>query len=311
MSKKPLTYLFHPSMFLTTQEHMRRLVGRDMRGISRRQLIQDISRSEPDFNTSLNFQIFAEDLHFERSDRNVLIPESDHIFKELIRAKYSMTSAKGFCLPFKSFVLCMPEGFEIDGVAIPPCLVNYGKYENAPQELIYPFCEYLDLPKPQVNLESASPGANALSITYKEQGTIAYARVMAVDDDLPGILSADTPDACREAIGEYGFFDRLVNMSEQDTIIQFYLLKIVSSIGIYLLANKQQGIRSGFPGKTVPRLVGRDPKFSVRMHTLLNKPPVEDNFDIHQSRRWHFSHDVGIEYNEPSMKDVKLNWLWN
>lgn len=311
MSKKPVSYEFHPSMFQTTEEYIKRSVGRAFKGTKRRELIQDISRSEPNFFTSLNFVIFAEDLFFERSDRQVIIPEGPEIYQELLKAKYSMSSAEGFSLPFSSFVLCMPTGFEVEGVTLPPCLVNYGNYESSAERLIYPFVDYLQAPRPKVNLELASPGANALSITYKEIGTHAYSRVLAVDDDLPAIFSAETPQACREAIGDYGFFDRMVKMDEKDIIIQFYLMKLVSSIGIYLLANQQQGLKQGFPGKTMPKLVNRDPGFAIRMNTLLNKPPMVNTPEDNTATRWHFSQTERPGYPESNQKEIKLGWLWD
>jgi len=311
MSKKALTYRFHPSMFYTTQVNLRRMAGKAITKVPRRELIKDISRTEENFMSSLNFAIFCEDLHFERTNRECLIPEGPEIYRDLLGAKYSMNSAKGFTLPFESFVLCMPEGFEVEGVELPSCLVTYGNYREWAERIIYPFADYIDHPRPIVNFDEVSENANCLSLTYLEPGTIAYARILAVEDDLPAILSAETPEACREAIGDYGFFDRLVNMNEKDTIIQFYLLKLVSSIGIYLLANQQQSIRAGFPGKTVPKLLDRDPAFQIRMNTLLNKPPQSSTPEFSHPTRWHFSQDERPDYNGSSMENIKLDWLWS
>lgn len=309
MAKKPLTYQFHPSMFYTTETNLRRMIGGNLKGVSRREMIQDISRSEPYFHTSLNFIVFSEDLAYERSAREVVLPEGPEIYHELLQAKYTMNSAKGFSLPFSSFVLCMPKGFEMEGVEIPACLVTYGDYRSSPEKIIYPFSDYINAPRPQVGLSESSENSNYLSITYLEPGTISYARVMAVDDDLPKILSAETPEACRDAIGDYGFFDRLTSMNEKDMIIQFYLMKLVSSIGIYLIANQQQGLKSGFPGKLPPKFLDRDPSFSIRMNTLLNKPPIETFAEKPQAARWHFSQDQRDDYNGSSMDNIRLDWL--
>jgi len=307
--KKAATQAFelYKLMMHSTEEGVRALSGKEAKKLKRQDMIRDISRCEPDFLNSLNYVIMAEELAWVKKSQRVIMPENLAFFERLLNAKYTMKSAKGFTLPYMTFILAMPEGLVHNGITIPPCLVDYGPFEKAEERIIHPFADYLDMGRPAVKHQECSPGAYGLSITYREAGTLAYARAMAVDDDLPKIISSSCADEYRENIGEYGVFERLTQMNDTDYEIQYLLLKLVTSIGIYNLATGGSHLHEGFPGKKMPELIGRDPAQMIRMSYLsaaetseLKPAEVEVVQPEHLSHEpaWYFNQDTGSAYDE-------------
>jgi hypothetical protein len=307
MSKKEPTFELYKTMMFNTEEGMRAIGGKNVKHMTRRQMIQDVAHHEPHFMDGLNVLIMCEEWNWARTSKRVLFPESTKIFERLLNADYTMSSAKGFNLPYSSFTLAMPSGLVHDGVELPPCLVDYGPYEKAESRLIHPFCDYLGMPHSKVNIEDCSPGAHCLTITYREEGTLAYVRAMISDDDLPGVLESKSPEECSDRIGDYGHLNGLVAMNDRDKRIQFWLLRLISAIGVYHVATSGQHLHEGFPGKKLPTLLHRDPSQPILMSYLSTaqeseiKPalthPKHDKRETEPSA-WHFNQNDRSGYTE-------------
>ena len=314
MSKKDSpVFELHKLMMHNTEEGIRALSGKGAKKLTRQQMIRDVAHHEPHFMESLNFIIMSEELLWSRRSKRVILPETPEIFERLLNAEYTMTSAKGFNLPYSSFTLAMPAGLKHRGIELPPCLVDYGPYEQSDARVIHPFCDYIDAPRSDVHIEDCTPGAYCLSITYREAGTMAYARAMISDDDLPTILESTSPQECRERIGDYEKLKRLVEMNDTDYEIQYWLLRLVSAIGIYHVATSGQHLHEGFPGKKPPTLINKDPSQMILMSYLSTaasteiKPAIKQPVLAKQTpsldSAWHFNQSTGSSYDEDEADD--------
>jgi hypothetical protein len=156
-----------------------------------------------------------------------------------------------------------------------------------------------------------------LSITYREAGTMAYTRAMISDDDLPTILESKSPEECRERIGDYGHLKRLVEMNYNDYQIQYWLLRLVSAIGIYHVATSGQHLHDGFPGKKLPVLINKDTSQMIQMSYLstargseikpaIKQPPLAKEPEILPTA-WHFNQSERTSYAEGEEEDNPFN----
>lgn len=303
----------YKTMMHNTEDEVRALGGKNTKKVTRKQMLQDTAKYEPHFMESLNFILMAEEYYWARTSKRVLLPESSEIFERLLNAEYTMGSAEGFALPFSSFSVAMPAGFKHQDIILPPFLVTYSAYEESDFRVVHPFCDYLKVHRPDVKTEECTPGSYGLSISYREPGTSAYVRSLITDDDLPHILESKTPEECHERIGNYDHLQRLIHMSPTDRKIQFWLLKLVSAIGIYNIATAGHHIQEGFPGKRLPALIDKDPSQMIFMSYLstadkeeikpaLKGPAVAITSESLESS-WHFNQRDLTAHNDEDGED--------
>lgn len=65
---------------------------------------------------SLDSVIIAEELLWEREGCPVIFPQSAEFLDKLLDAKFDLTKAEGFELPFPAFMIPMPVGYQREGV---------------------------------------------------------------------------------------------------------------------------------------------------------------------------------------------------
>src|SRR5690606_30901508 len=181
-------------------------------------------------------------------------------------------------LPFPSFVLAMPHGYTFMGTELPSLLVTIMDYHSSPETIIQPFCKWIKLSKPMnVGTEQDDPpGTRAISISYRDPKTNAgYVRMLVSERKIPALLNAESLDHFKNIMGHYGEMVGVIDLDEFDLDIQFKAIKLIAALGVYNLATEGQRLKPGFPGQSVPKMVGRNPDITLKMNTLSSKLPSQ------------------------------------
>lgn len=88
------------------------------------QVVSHVMCSSPQQVFALDGLIISEELLWERRGRTVIFPQSAEFLDRLLAAKFDLNKIDGFQLPFDSFMLAMPLGYEKEGVKLRGILVN-------------------------------------------------------------------------------------------------------------------------------------------------------------------------------------------
>lgn len=267
------------------------LPSKERKMMTEKKLFQDILDSSPDLIHSLDFLIASEELYWKEEGRHAIFPENKIVLDNLLRAKYQMESSEGFDLPFPSFIVAIPYGYEFDGVKVPSFMVTHIEYRKSQDITIHPFCEYLETPFPNsVGYQDTEDGAKSITITFKDPSSHGYLRMMQIENKLPAILASESLQDFRIAVGDYRNKVGAIQSSEHDLRTQFVIMKLIAALGVYNLATEGARLQNGFPGSIAPRLMGKHDQANVAFTTLsgsVNTDNIKASPQAHY-RAWHF-----------------------
>lgn len=291
-SKKPI-YDLYPQLNQKLCSVFRRemLGGKERKSATDVNVMRKILSFQPDLVQTLDFLILSEEYFWDRQGSHVLFPQSDAVLTNLLKANYVMTE-QGFSLPFDSFVLAMPHGYQFEGVALPSFMVSMLPYQTAQEYSIFPYCDHLKIPRPGTVAHGDSPdNARCITLSYRDaNNSMMYSRVLQTEDKLPSILAAKNTQEFRAAVGEYSHTKGIIASDEMDLKIQFICVKLVAAIGVYNLATEGQRLVDGFPGNIAPKMMGSRNERPLKPFTIKNASEVtreRELIDPHY-RTWHF-----------------------
>lgn len=288
--KRALYDLYQPIGSFIVQRIRKSLPAKERKHVTRKEAFQQILQANPMLINSLDFLIASEDLYWEKQGKQVIFPENSAVLDNLLKAKYQMESSEGFSLPFSSFIVAIPNGYSFEGVQLPSFMVTHIEYKQSQNITIFPFCDYVECKKPEkVEYEKAADGERSIVVSFRDPESDGYIRMMQLESALPDILRSKTLEEFRHAIGDYTNKVGVVQSNSNDLAMQFLSMKLVAALGVYNLATGGERLREGFPGRTVPRIIGSSEPIKIRYTTLTGTPVSggKASPDTHY-RSWHF-----------------------
>lgn len=271
--KKALYDLYPKLLDRVVNDIKRSLPGKDGKKATRKDVLHMVMEVTPDFAHSLDFLIMSEDLCHEDNGSHAIFPESAAVLDNLLRAKYQMDSPEGFTLPFDSFIMAIPHGYEFEGVKLESFMVTFLPYQTSQDYTTIPFCRKMGVPLPDSYVhEESLPDAKSIALTYRDpENRAGYIRTLQIDHNLPKILKCKTAQEFRAELGDYESKIGVIDLTEAELMSQFLAVKLVAALGVYHMATKGDRLTDGFPGKVMPRVNNLDKNQRIFFSTLKNK----------------------------------------
>lgn len=259
----------------------------------------------PSFGGDQSVAILSEEHHFSKNGSQVIFPESPQILDNLLKARFKIDSIAGFDLPFPSFVLAIPKGYELDGIRLPSMLVTWMAKDRTIPEITDPFFSYYRLPSSSFGaIDYASDAVLSIAFTDEEDGEKCRTYVSA--SHIQDILSAKDPEDYRDEMVRKGFIGSISQISDKNAVLQYYGFKLVAALGIYHVATKGERLKEGFPGATAPRLDGLLGQSKITPATLANStPPLKEGDSARAAhyRTWYFRQLRAARYYQGEYAD--------
>jgi hypothetical protein len=254
-------------------------------------VVREVIRQIPMMMNSLDFLIMTEELYWIKNGGEVIFPESDVVLNNCFKSKFSISTSHGFELPFDSFMLAMPNGYTFMGTKLPALFVNFYDYHNSIDDIIYPFCDWAKIRRPDnVAKEDVPIGSRAISISYRDPETnMGYVRLLVGEEKIPDLLGAENIETFSKIMGRFNNIIGVIEPSTDDLEIQFKAIKLVAALGVYNLATHGDRLKKGFPGQSMPRMNFKNPDLRMSLNTLSSKLPSQlekSSPDAHY-RTWH------------------------
>jgi hypothetical protein len=279
---KKSTYDMYTTMLAKTEKVIR---SKMVPKVNTKHQLGHALRENPWMRQTLEFSIYLEEYLWERDGRQVIFPESAAVVDNLMRASFDLDSCDGFSLPFRSMVVAMPAGYVHNGLKIPSFLATFAR-NNTPDEKLHPFLDAVKESHSDYRIDG-NASERVLVIQYRDN-TDSWAKVSIVDTDLPRILKCKDAATFSKELGMYKGIKRgFSEYTDQDREIHFFALKLVASMGVYCLATGGKRLLDGFPGATMPKLMGHDGSTGMRLSTLQSVVRTKESPEAHY-RAWHF-----------------------
>lgn len=284
-SKKPV-YDMYVTLLGKTERMLKKSFGPK---VNVRHHIGKTLNETPWLRQSLDFSIYLEDYLWEQTGRQVVFPESAAVIDNLMKARFDIDSCDGFILPFKSMIVAMPAGYRnSDGLEIPSFLASFA-LNDTPDEKLYPFVDSLGEPRTDYKFIASDPSTRIMVIQYRDKSKNEWGKVSVADRDLPRILKCKNAAEFAADVGDYkGLRRGFADITPEDNEIQFFALKLAASIAVYNMATEGSRLKDGFPGTSMPKLMGHDGSDKIHLSTLQNahKGPREQSNEHY--RTWFF-----------------------
>lgn len=283
------------------------------------QVVSHVMCSSPQQVFALDGLIISEELLWERRGRTVIFPQSAEFLDRLLAAKFDLNKIDGFQLPFDSFMLAMPLGYEKEGVKLRGILVNAypasetpSLFRNYAQNIrdnlnpkIFPLlginpAEYEHHLSLADNMDVGEYGVSnpddmMLSICTLDQSqniqmgsTIRAAQSFNM---IPEMLSAKSVDEFEARLGAMKMANYKVRgVSRDDAISEFYAFKLVCALTVYNMATNGEMLKSGMPGEKAPHIEGRFDRKAVKPFHIQSTADMmsEGKAPGMHYRQWHF-----------------------
>lgn len=230
------------------------------------------------FGIDMQDYIIAEEDHWRSATkRHMVFPASETLLQQLMTDAYELTESEGFELPFESFVLALPRGFEVDGVALPTCLVTWVPAQEHISRVYDGFLVRHDQPACTIRVQSENLGQKSLAIIVPARDG-SYSRVMCYQRLIPGLLRTESITEYRELVGKLSDNTVAIDLDEYDSKQQYLLLKLVAAIGVYVAAcGAQGGFEEGFHNAAQRASVLPKSIKTVQAYTLREVGPVKED----------------------------------
>lgn len=218
---------------------------------------------------SNTWMVLAEE-HFWGLQESITLFPSHELLENLRSANFRIDSSAGYELPFESFVLALPLGFDVDGVVLPSLLVTWLTDRVRHEHVYAELCRYAGCSCRAYS--GQKPEERWLSITYRADES-SYSRTLLCEHDLPSLMSSRGLDDFKRKVGKYYGG---VSLSDVDAAIQYQALKLVGSIGVYNLATDGSKLLPGYPEGSTPKIEGKVADQRLTSYHLKNAIPLVD-----------------------------------
>lgn len=282
--RKPRFTIYPSALHKLVKQARARMPATMAKRMEDRGILQRLLESGEAGVGSNTWMVLAEEFFWSQQESVTLFP-SQELLGNLRSAHFRMDTSSGYELPFESFILALPIGFEVEGVSIPSLLVTWLP-DLARHELVYSrFCQHVGCGHRAYT--GQSPDERWISITYRVNES-SYSRTLLSERDLPVLLSSKTLEEFKREVASYsgGF-----SLADADAAVQFRALKLVCAIGIYNLATDGENLAAGYPDATPPRIDGKGAEQRLAAYHLMNAiPAVSEEREVADSyyRGWFF-----------------------
>ena len=181
--------------------------------------------------------------------RPAIFPESKEALDQIIKTKFRVSMAEVIEPPFESFMLCFPQGYEIEGVRLPGCLVTDMRVEDRINRVFKPALKQIYNKIPEFDQHDTE---RFIAINFSVTNELKH-RVCIPRDKLPEVLEAKDPQSVEKILGLLHYED--VVMPDVSRQIQFHLIKIIAALYIYAQA-ESDALTAGFPAENRPNIEG-------------------------------------------------------
>lgn len=283
---------------------LRKVLDKRQKSLSDEQKIALIIEHEPNMVHSLDFQIFCEEYYWKRQGRHCIFPRDAEVIDRLLSADFEAGQLESLELPFNSFVVAMPRGYQIDGIEIPSCLITWGEFTKSGKVVMDPFCDAAGIPRLTHTYPTARDGQKYVSIVYRDTigsspAKLLYARSTLTTDQFKALLDTRNLDEFTRLAGNYSHssYHSIVDNEPHDQVIQYHMLKLVLAMAIYNQATEGEHLKDGIPGPGT-KLLGM-PAGTRPISSTISMPALSrgdhDSPQAHY-RRWHFRQLVHERY---------------
>jgi hypothetical protein len=243
MTKK---YNIHHLLLSSTAKKIRKH-EKEFKNKSDEETVGRIISFQPEFVNTLDFAIMSEESYWKESGSNIIFPDGEDMLSKLYSAKFDIEGNAGFDLPFDSFVFGIPQGYEVDGQKIPPFIVTCLEYKEHQDIIIHPFSKKCKIPPVNIIPDPKTTGKKIFSIAYQDPFSPCTVHIMKTVDDLSKILNASTPEEYEQVIKYTQHKENVIKLDDQDLSLQFKIIKLVASLGVYHVATNGERLEKGFP----------------------------------------------------------------
>lgn len=194
--------------------------------------------------------IFSEENYWlNKTDRNVIFPETDVDVKNLLSGEYDLDDGKGFNFPMSSFVVALPSDFEYEGVSLPSFMVTYMPTQDHVKNVTNGLMRDFHMPEGNIMVKPIDRDKDCLAIVIPtEDGE--FSRVMMHQPLVPLLLKSKSIKEYQALVGSLSDETFAVDLNEYESKQQFLALKLVSALSAYVSANDDVTLSQGM----------RDPK---------------------------------------------------
>jgi hypothetical protein len=266
---------------------------------------------------NLDKHLLVSEVLWDHDGRKVIFPGNEDFFKTLLRSNFTLGDEATLHLPYSSFLLAMPKGFEVDGIRIPSVVVNYNKFAElrARYDLA---SELMDLPNME-HAEDDLSGCDSLGFfyqdPYEEEGVVV--QVNQTPLQVGSALKSKTPDEYAAILGNMPksqVSELAMNPSRSDRVIQFVITKIIAGISVYMSANNLTQFADGLPnnGHLAISNLKSDIRYSFSHLPVLHSSSSTNESNTLTTRSFHFRQLRAPVYyqNEHKHKEPGSRWVF-
>lgn len=242
---------------------------------------------------NLDKHLLVSEVLWDHEGRKVVFPGNKDFFNTLLKSNFALDGSATLNLPYSTFILAMPKGFEVDGVSIPSVIVNYNKAGDRKDR--YDLATKLMGLSEMEHAENNLSGNDSLSFfyqdPYEEEGVIV--QVNQTPLQVGSALKAKSPDEYAEILGTMPkdmVSPIAMDPSQSDYIMQFVITKIIAGISVYMSANNITQLADGLPnnGRLAISNLKTDVKYSFANIPLLSASSNTNTSDVMTTRSFHF-----------------------
>lgn len=219
----------------------------------------------------LPFSIAINEYYWEKESKRVLFPKSAADIMSIFEAPEAQAEDAKFVLPYDSFMVALPEGFEFEGEVIPPFLVSFIAKAESRKKLFAPILKLAGLSEfHKVDLsEEVARGDSLLSINYQDYNvngaSVLFSRAAS---KLPIYRKCKTPEDLEDRTQVIVDEAMGVMLDDVDFKVQFFMVKFVLALGTHFAINGVKSVQFGYPTAKPPRMAPLSSAYSISASTL-------------------------------------------
>ena len=271
---------------------------------------------DSDFSNNLDKHLLVTEVLWNHDGRKVIFPGSDDFYGRLLSANFSLDGDASLNLPYSTFILAMPSGFEVDGVRIPSVIVNFSTSQDRKSR----YDKAADIMKMPPQLHDDERLSHLDSLAFFYQDPYEHKDVVVMVNQTPAQISsalkASSAEEYARILGDMPkeFVSPIaMDPSSTDHVIQFAITKIIAGISVYLSVKGINKLEEGLPDGG--RLTISNFKPELRYSFFHLPQPSKHLPDyVHEmtmsTRSWFFRNLRDAKYYQNQYKDLPSGSRW-
>ena len=268
---------------------------------------------DTDFLNTLDFAICCEEYYWRLGPRRIIFPKDASVLNMLLQAKFSLSKADGFQLPYDQFILAIPKEYKFAGLTITGVLVSMARNSDEMNEKIDPFIKVCTKGSQSAKTPPGRKGMLTFNFQFSHDPKTTYSRMSVHLEDLPLILSSNRYQELSEALPMfsskgYAFTE---SCNDKELQAQYELLKLIASMSVYVMyarSNDRHDIlQDGLPGKFSNHQFSSLGHRKSKHTTLASMSGIKGNQESPTGhyRSWHFRQLVHEKYYKNEYQNME------